>query len=438
MLDGLRHLAYRVLRRGERYTGTDNVYLAKSGFWLSAASAIASIASFALSLLFARLVDKHDYGAYQYAISWGSILSMASLTGVSTALMSAVAQGKSGTVRPVVRTRARWSLIGGAVALAGGAYYAAKGRPDLAAAVAILGVAMPLQTALLSWADYVVAHKRFELQTAFASLDVIVAAGALVAVMFLAPSAPALAAAYAVAHLGIAAFAYRSVLKKLPPNDLADPTAVPYGKKLSLLDAFSTVAAYVDRIVVFTFLGAAETAIYVFATAPAEQIKGQLKNIYFLAFPKIAAKPIEEMRPSFFRKCLVMTGVVGAIALAYALVAPLLYPILFPAYHESIRLTQLYALSLPATVAVLPLALFNGHKLVKESATYQVASSVVGIALLFVLTWRFGLVGTVLARVIGRYVGVLISMLLAARVFSRPSPAAPPSRSPGSGAPASA
>jgi hypothetical protein len=79
MVQEFKTLAYRLLRRGERYTGTDNVYLAKGGFFLTLASFMASASSLVLAILFARLVDKSIYGTYQYLLSWGAILAIASV-----------------------------------------------------------------------------------------------------------------------------------------------------------------------------------------------------------------------------------------------------------------------------------------------------------------------------------------------------------------------
>ena len=101
-----------MLRRGERFTRTDNVYLAKGGTLLTLASLAASLSSLLLALLFARLVTKDAYGSYQYLLAWGSILAIFSVTGISDALTRAVAQGHDGTIMAALRTRLRGALIG--------------------------------------------------------------------------------------------------------------------------------------------------------------------------------------------------------------------------------------------------------------------------------------------------------------------------------------
>jgi short subunit fatty acids transporter len=62
-----------LLRKSEKYTKTDMVYLLKGGFWLNLNNVISSGLSFVLSILFAKYVSKEAYGSYQFLISFASI-----------------------------------------------------------------------------------------------------------------------------------------------------------------------------------------------------------------------------------------------------------------------------------------------------------------------------------------------------------------------------
>ena len=83
---------------------------------------------------------------------------------------------------------------------------------------------------------------------------------------------------------------FKITLNKFPPNQNHDPETISYGKHLSFTGIIGTVATYLDRLLIFHYLGAVEVAIYSIAIAPPEQIKNLFKNIPTLAMPKLAQK----------------------------------------------------------------------------------------------------------------------------------------------------
>jgi O-antigen/teichoic acid export membrane protein len=195
--------------------------------------------------------------------------------------------------------------------------------------------------------------------------------------MLVHPTAIALTLAFGTSYLAVNLIALVATLHALPPKGEASMEAVHFGKKLSFLDIISSISNYLDRILVFTMLGSRETAIYAFAMAPPEQLKGYLKNLYVMALPKIAGRPLTEIKKSFYRKLFVLWGAVGAVILIYILAAPTVYRWLFPAYQESVGYSMIFAVSLLAVAAVLPLAVFNGHQRYRENFNYQVTTSIV-------------------------------------------------------------
>ncbi|MEK9209084.1 MAG: oligosaccharide flippase family protein, partial [Patescibacteria group bacterium] len=72
--------------RIQGYTGTDNVYIAKQGFWASVPYIISTILSAALVVAFANLLPKEIYGTYRYILSIAGLLSFLTLTGMNTAI----------------------------------------------------------------------------------------------------------------------------------------------------------------------------------------------------------------------------------------------------------------------------------------------------------------------------------------------------------------
>lgn len=438
MIKEIKTLAYRLLRRGESFTGTDNVYLAKGGFFLTFASFMGSVSSLVLAMLFARLVDKGVYGTYQYLLSWGSILAVASISGMSDALTRAVAQGFEKTIYPVLKTRLRWSSLGTAAGIAIGAYYLVRGRADLFYGFLIVAAFLPINAVVSSWGDYAIGKKAFGLQTRYAVISTLVAATSVISVMLIHPTAIALALAFGASYLTVNVFALFATLRALPPQGDASAEALRFGKKLTFLDIVSSIASYLDRILVFTLLGSRETAIYAFALAPPEQLKGYLKNLYVMALPKIAGRPLSEIKKNFYRKLFVLWGAVGAMVLVYSLAAPTVYRWLFPSYQESVVYSIIFAVSLLTVASVLPLAVFNGHQRYRENFNYQVTTAIIGIATLVVFVWKWGLPGAVAARVVTRFFGMAYSLYLLDGVFKESSLSPPPNHTPSPSRPASA
>ncbi len=52
----------------------------------------------------------------------------------------------------------------------------------------------------------------------------------------------------------------------------------------------NALAGQLDKIITYHYLGASELAIYSFAVAMPEQIKGIFKNLNTLAFPKFSTQ----------------------------------------------------------------------------------------------------------------------------------------------------
>ncbi len=88
----LKQRIYRFLREMQKYTGTDNVYLAKGGFWLTLEDVVSAAASFLLALAFANLLNPIIYGNYRYILSLIGTLGIFSLSGLGTTITQATAR----------------------------------------------------------------------------------------------------------------------------------------------------------------------------------------------------------------------------------------------------------------------------------------------------------------------------------------------------------
>src|SRR3990167_3737338 len=111
------------LRKTQKYTKTDNVYIVKYGLWLTAGQLISTASSFLLVLAFANLLPKETYGIYQYALSITAILAIPTLSGIDTAVTRAVSLGYEGSLKKGLKTKIRWGIIGSMASLGLAGYY---------------------------------------------------------------------------------------------------------------------------------------------------------------------------------------------------------------------------------------------------------------------------------------------------------------------------
>src|SRR3989344_667861 len=143
MIQKLKNEAYRLLRRSERHTKTDMVYLASGGFWLTLKMVIVGMLALALSVAFANLLPPQVFGEYKYFFSIFGLLAVTALPGLASSVMRSVARGFEGTTTIAVKTRMRWATIGSILAAGIAFYYYTQGNSTLAGAFLLGAVFLP-------------------------------------------------------------------------------------------------------------------------------------------------------------------------------------------------------------------------------------------------------------------------------------------------------
>jgi len=188
-------------------------------------------------------------------------------------------------------------------------------------------------------------------------------------------------------------------VKKFQNNNIQDPEVVSYGKKLSFIGIIGVVATNIDKVLLFHYLGATELAIYSFATIIPEKIKSAFKNIGVLALPKFSQKREREIQKTILPKIIKFAVLMGIIALVYALVAPLIYKLFFPQYLDSIKLSQLYAISFVVAPFSVITSYFESQKKISHLFQYMTISHIIGIIIIFLGIFFFGMMGAIIGKV---------------------------------------
>lgn len=406
--------AHRLLRWSERYTKTDMVYLARGGFWVTTGQIITSIAAFGLSVVFANFVSPEVNGIYRYIIAIAGILSIATFSGINTAITRTVAQSGDNVALSGFKERVRYGLLGGIAGIILAVYYLINQNGMLAGAFFIAAAFLPFFDSLSIYEALLQGKKDFK-TSAFSKISIhLFATLAVVASIFISGNILVIVATYFIGWGLGRGVAFYFAMKKYRPNIPVDTTTLRYGRRLSFLGAFSTAVGYLDRFIVFHFFGAVPLAVYYFATAPVLQTRTLSETLASLALPKFAKRTVKEIDAVFSKRLLQLFGLGLVVSIVYMTVAPFLFDVFFPTYQNAVLLSQIFSLSIVVALplAFLTSALRSKPEMIKEMYILDIGGNITLLVLLGALGYAFGLVGLVLARVFASATGLFIGAML--------------------------
>jgi len=412
MLTTIKQKIYRWLKWLERYTKTDMVYLTKGSGWLAGGKIINNLASLFLAIAFANLVDKQTYGDYKYILSLFSILAIFSLSGLATSVVRSVAKGLEGSFHQAVTTSLKWGLTGSLISLVLGIYYWLAGNSAIAISLLLGAIFLPLTNAFIIYLNLLQGKKLFNYSVKYTALTNVISATLLITCLFITKNLIYIVAVYLISNAALSLFFHLKTNSKFKPNQQLDPETISYGKNLTVMDIISTVASYLDRLLVFHYLGAIELAIYSFAITPPEQIKGFIKNIQDLALPKLSVKNNNDIGKNIILKTTQLAGALILITIIYIILAPYFYKLIFPQYVDSIFYSQLFALGLIPCAAAIPEVALRAKADKKRLYQLSIYSPIIQILIMAGLLYYAGLVGIIWARIIGRSINAIIVLWL--------------------------
>jgi O-antigen/teichoic acid export membrane protein len=412
-MDWLRTRAYRLLRWSEKYIKTDMVYAASGGFWLFFGQAAAAVFSLVLAIAFANLIEPEKYGNYKYVLSLAGIIGALTLTGLGTAVTRAVARGHEGTLRYAFRLMLIWSIGMVALSAAAGSYYLFKDNIFLGLSLFIIGATSPIIAAASLYRPFLMGKREFRKVAIFGILQGgLPTLSVLIALVLHAPLL-ALVAVYFIVNAVTVWLLYTRAATHAKNNE-TDPITNHLGKHLSVMGIVAAVAGKLDSILIFQLLGGAELAIFSLATTIPDTIRGSLKNITALATPKFAKMSKEEMREAVWSKTKLVFFGIAAVTIAYIIAAPYLFKFLFPLYIESTIYSQVYALTLLASL-VMASAYLDAQVAVKERYILNISNNTITIVSVVVGIYFFGIWGAIFARLFARVTNALLSAFIIAK-----------------------
>ncbi len=409
----LKNRLHRLLRWSEKYTKTDMVYLARGGFWMNLNYFVVSLLSFGLSVLFARFLTKETYGTYQIILSFGSILGALTLTGMNSAITNAVARGNEGVLKESIPVQLKYNTVALIAAASVALYYVTHGNTSLAFGILIVGLLTPIFNTFNSYTAYVGGKKDFEGGFLF-SMGLNIPYVLFMALGLLFIQNPVL---LVLLNLGTNTLAtvilYMIALRKYRPGDKSDPSAISYGKHLSLASFFGTVVGHIDNILVFHYAGAAALATYAFASTMPERLINVVQSVTVMAYPNLANRSRHELRQTIFAKSFRLAILTLFMVVLYVLIAPFVFKFFFPKYLDSILYSQGYAFAfLFSLLPLMPFTALAAMRATKEIYIYNILNPIVTVLTMVSMIIYFGIWGLIAARGIAGIVNYGISLAL--------------------------
>ncbi|OHA57257.1 MAG: hypothetical protein A2114_02740 [Candidatus Vogelbacteria bacterium GWA1_51_14] len=405
-----------ILGRASRLFKVDMGYLFHGGFWITVGQVVSSLSAFLLAIVYANWLSPETYGTYKYVIAVIGILSIPTLSGLGTAVSKAVVAGNEGSFRYAVRVKLKWSLVAsaGSIALAG--YYLFNANTELALAFLLSAIFIPLLEGFNLYDSFLYGKKLFRTATLYYIIGQITTTALIVVAAYFRPTLAMILIGYLAGWALVRFLLLRRTFNKFRPNNQVDPEVVPYGKHLTAIKAFNVVAGYLDKVLLFQFIGAAPLAIYAITQAPLDQIRSLAsRGISILAFPKYAAKEQALLGQHIFYWVSRTALVLALMTVGYIILIPFVFPLFFPAYAKYIWYTQLAALGLIPLASFIPYTALNAQALKKELYYFNFSSAAFQIAALAILTYTSGLVGVIIARILGRFFELLVGLWLVGR-----------------------
>lgn len=415
----------RLLRWSERYTKTDMVYATSGGFWLFLGYSIQIVSGLVLAVLFANILPKEAFGTYQFIISMAAIVSVFTLTGMGGAIIRSAAQGESRALSYGFKIQMVWNV---GIVLASATlslYYFINENHLLGTAFLIVGTFQPFITGFGLCKSYLHGKKLFRESTIIDILGRFIPFVALVITLFVSPHPLSLIIVYFSAHACTLFISFMFVVNKYETGNTNDVKIKSYSKHLSVMESFGEIAAAIDKVFVWTFLGAAPTAVYALAQMPVLHLQSMFGLMRILAFPKIAQRPFAELKQTLPYKIRNYFLVTLFVVIAYIIAAPYIFALFFPQYLEAVSYSQALALLVLAVPRTFISQAFLAHGMKRELYIINITGPGMRIALLGALLPLYGIWGAVIALLLSELVITGIQWYLFKKASVQESPSLP-------------
>jgi len=405
-MDRLQH----ILKWSEKYTKTDMTYLIKGSFWLLLSQALLFALSFGLLWVFANFLDPETYGQYRFFTTVIGLLAIASLPGMHTATIRAVARGYSGLLPQILNVRLRWSLLGTLTAVVAALYYFWQADVTMGGLFLVTALFVPFYQSFNLYDSYLIGRKDYRHFTPITVTQKVIVAIATVAAILFTGNIFWILGSFLASTTVANIVLYYYTIRRWPLSDQTDSETIPYGKKLSFMSVISAVSAQLDKIALWYLTGPVAVAAYTIASALPKEVAGAFTQIGILALPKMAGREKAVLQQSLLRKVFIFFLASLPVTFAFIFAAPYIFKFFLPQYLDYVLLSQVASVLIALTPVTLLVQYFQATMHTKALYAMQFVLPAVLIALFFLLIPPYGALGAVLAT-IGRQVAGFFLLL---------------------------
>ncbi|MBI4692173.1 MAG: oligosaccharide flippase family protein [Candidatus Terrybacteria bacterium] len=400
--NGVKEKAHRLLRWSEKYFKTDMVYLAHGGFWLTLGQIFSALISLGLSIAYANLLTQQTFGTYKYILSAYGIISLFVIPGLSSAVTRSVSRGFEGSIKEGFKKKIKWGTIAGIASFLISIYYLLNNNLILSIGFLTIGLFLPLMESFGLYSSFLEGKKLFKERVLYEIGLNLIFAAAILLTIFLTKNLFIILAVYFISNITGRIIFYFLTVKKFKTNNLADEEMDSYGRSLSFFQIVSNASQYLDKILLFTMLGAPQVAIFTFASALPDRIKYLFRFTGTISFPKFAGRPAEEIKKNLPKKLLLLGLIISFAIVAYILAAPLIFKYIFPQYKSAVFLSQIISLTSIYAITYPIGSYLSAHKKVRELFMISGSSFLLGLICLLVFIPFYGIWGAVIGAAANR------------------------------------
>ena len=389
----------------EKYN-IDFHYFMTNGFWIGCNQVVSLIGSLLVTAVFAHTLLEESFGIYRYLVILASAFSVFSLNSIGQSILQTSAQGKNGFFHDGMKYSLYSGFISSFLAVGASVYYFLNENYVLATGCIFIALFQGLITSYFNIFSYLNGQQRFKEAAGFQIIRITIITIVSLLTISYTQDLLVLFFAYQIAQLftifiGYVYFKPSRNQPSLSPEETKK--YVSFGVHQSVQAAILNTAQRLDAIVVFQHLGATQLAIYSIALVIPDQIRGFIKNLSNLLFPKYVNYTPAQLRGSIPKRSFQLFIVLFGLSLLYIALAPLLFSLIFPKYIAAVLYSQLLALAIPASVYYIIQSALKSET--NSTALYyiQLSSATARIILTLVLTYTFGLIGTITAFVLSSY-----------------------------------
>ncbi len=402
----------------ELTSGLHLASFAKNGAWMFISHITGMILVLATSYCFAHFLVPEEYGTYKYILSISGILGAFTLTGMNTSVTRAIASGNDGVYQSSIRYQLRWNLMVCIASLIPIIFFVISGNRTIAIALVIVSLATTLLTAFNTYTAFLTAKKQFKLLTTYTIIATITQTIAIISAIFLFKSALWIIIFSFISQATTAFIFHRKVRVHFPTTAFEDDATktLRFGKILSLNNIIKLISDQADKFIIYSFLGPIQLAIYAFAQALPDQIRGVFKIVPSITLPHLAERKSNAIPTTFWKYFFILFLIVFGAVSAYNVLALPVFHLLFEPYLTSVPYSRVLSLSMIPIVLTIPLTTFlNARGDARASTVLNTTTAVIEISSLVIGGYLFGLWGVVFGKLIASSINFVIAIIILVR-----------------------